>query len=538
MADGIAMPDPTRLLSVVMPTFNPSERHLADAIESVLGQRHERWELCIVDDGSTRPGVRKALREYAARDPRIAIELADANCGISAASNRAVAMCGGDYVAFLDHDDLLTPDALLEVARAIDADPSIDALYSDQDKLSARGARRAPFFKPDWSPTYALGAMYLGHLLVVRRSLLANSGGFDSRFDGIQDFELLLRISERTERIRHLPRILYHWRAVPGSIAAGANEKARIPELQARAVSDHLRRRGIRAAAIPHPRIPHRTRLVGDPDAPRPSVTVVVHGTELRALDARAAGVAQGLAYPRLETLVAEPLAAGTAASLNRAAARADGDLLLFLAHDVDIGDEGFLDALVTYAGLPSVGIVAPVSVHPDGRVDHAGLTLRRGGTDDGGDRLAWWHGGAPVAPVMRGAPGDSDGYYGSLSCAREVAAVPASCMLVARTLFERAEGFDEQYRIRYHDVDLCLRVRRMGLGVVCTPRPRAVSRATSPDGAGEDVVDRALLVDSWFDELDRGDPYLSSDLSAAMTPIEPDAGGRLAPLRRLAGLR
>jgi GT2 family glycosyltransferase len=535
MADGNGAPGQTPLVSVAMPTYDPAEADLGEAIESVLDQRHRSWELCIVDDASSRPGVREVLREYAARDERVKVELLDVNSGISAASNRALAMCGGEYVAFLDHDDVLTPDALLEVARAIEADPSLDVVYSDQDKLDAAGARRAPFLKPDWSPVYALGAMYIGHLLVVRRSLLDASGGFDTSFDGIQDFELMLRVTERTQRVHHLQRILYHWRAIPGSIAAGVDEKSGVPELQARAVSDHLRRRGVAARAVPHPRIPHRARLLAGPGAERPSVSVIVHGHG--PVDPERFGALSG-DYPSLETVVAEPSRArGAAAILNRAADRATGERLLFLSGDVEIGEEGFLDALLTCARIPSVGIVAPVSVYPDGRVEHAGLALRRAAREGRHDRLAWWHGGSPVEPVLRGAPADSDGYYGSLSCAREVAAVPASCMLIGRELFERAGGFDERYRARYHDVDLCLRVRETGLSVVCTPRPRTVCRRASAQGERDDMVDRALLVDSWFERLDRGDPYLAYGLPAAMTPSEPRRGG-LARLRRLATMR
>ena len=540
MADGIGARGQLPLLSVAMPVYDPDEAHLREAIESVLDQLHSRWEMCIVDDGSTQPRVRAVLHEYAARDRRIKLELLDANSGISAASNRAVAMCAGEYVAFLDHDDVLSSDALPEVARAIEADPSLDVVYSDQDKLSTRGARRAPFFKPDWSPVYALGAMYIGHLLVVRRSLLAEAGGFDPAFDGIQDFELLLRVSERTEHIRHLPRILYHWRAVPGSIAAGVDEKSGVPELQARAVNDHLRRRGVAASAVPHSRIPHRTRLVPLPGAERPPVSVIVHGGPgRRDLKRRAGALSERAAYRSLELVVAEPSRArSAAATLNRATERASGEQLLFLAEDIEIADEDWVDALLTYARIPGVGVVGPLSLYPDGRVEHAGLALRRDGGDGRGDRLAWWHGNSPVEPVMRGAPGESDGYYGSLSCAREVAAVPASCMLAPRSVFERAGGFDEEYRARYHDVDFCLRVRGMGLGVVCSPQPRVVCHRLSPPGLREDVLDRALLVDSWFEQLDRGDPYLSSHLSAAMRPDEPGAGGRLAPLRRLARRR
>ncbi|MGH2988389.1 MAG: glycosyltransferase family 2 protein, partial [Solirubrobacterales bacterium] len=267
---------PAPPISVALPTFDTEAKHLRAAIDSVLAQTESRWELCIADDGSRRAGVREMLSAYASADPRIEVELLDENSGISAASNRALAACDGEFVAFLDHDDVLAPDALAEVARAIAADPSLDVIYSDQDKLDRRGERVAPFRKPDWSPVYALGAMYVGHLLVVRRTLVLEAGGFDPAFDTIQDFELLLRVSERTERVHHLPRVLYHWRAVPGSIAAGVDEKSGVPALQAAAVNAHLRRRGIAATAVPHPEIPHRARLVPEPRSEHPLVSAIV----------------------------------------------------------------------------------------------------------------------------------------------------------------------------------------------------------------------------------------------------------------------
>ena len=536
MTGSIEAPGHSLLISVAMPTFDPGERHLRGAIESVRAQRYPRWELCVADDGSRDPRVGQVLSEYASRDSRITVQSAQRNSGISAASNRAVAMCRGEYVAFLDHDDAITGDALSEVARAIDADPSVDVVYTDQDKLTRRGARVAPFLKPDWSPVYALGAMYVGHLLVVRRSLLAEVGGFDSSFDGIQDFELMLRISERTERIRHLPRVLYHWRAIPGSIAAGVDEKPGIPELQARAVSEHLHRRGVAACATPHPQIPHRARLVPEPRADHPSVSVIVPRVgEQRHLD-RCLDSLGRTAYPGLDVVVADPAGARRPSTiLNGGVARASGEHLVFLAPHAEIVEEDWIEALLAHGGIPGVGVVGALSVYPDGRVREAGLALRRWSANGAARTSAWWHGGSPAEPIMRGAAGDGDGYYGSLSCAREVGAVSDSCMLVAREAFDRVGGFAEEYRAHYHDVDLCLRIRRhLGLEVVYTPRPRVRSHEPPSLARRDDVIDRALVVDRWFDELDDGDPYLNRHLTVDMTPVTPDRG----LLRRIASLR
>ena len=209
-----------------MPTYETEPRHLREAIWSVATQEYPNWELVIVDDGSTNRSTRRELARWDARDERIVVRMLDRNSGISAATNQAIEHCRGELVAFLDHDDALTADALLRMARAF-GDAEIDVAYSDQDKITARGERTDPFLKPDWSPVYALGAMYVGHLLVARRELIREAGGLDPAFDGIQDFELLLRMSERTDRIHHLDRVLYHWRAICGKRRARSLREAR-----------------------------------------------------------------------------------------------------------------------------------------------------------------------------------------------------------------------------------------------------------------------------------------------------------------------
>src|SRR5262245_18332842 len=288
------------LISVVMPTHDTEPRHLRAAIGSLRAQEYRNWELWIIDDGSTRGSTRRAVSRWAARDGRINSRLLERNSGISAASNVGLSLCRGELVAFLDHDDCLAPDALLHAARVF-SEGETDVLYTDQDKLTPSGERADPFLKPDWSPVYALGAMYVGHLLVARRGLVEQAGGFDPAFDTIQDFELLLRLSERTDRIHHVPRVLYHWRATAGSIALGADQKIGVGELQARAVGEHLRRRGIAAVAVSHQTIPHRVRLEPRPriDWPVVSVVVAARASAGPALD----WLRERTSYPSLEVL-------------------------------------------------------------------------------------------------------------------------------------------------------------------------------------------------------------------------------------------
>jgi GT2 family glycosyltransferase len=508
------------LISIVLPTFDPPRRYLREAIESVRRQHYPRWELCIADDASTDRGVRRLLNQYAAADARIKADFSPENRGISAASNRALALCTGELVAFLDHDDALAPNALLRVAEAFAAQ-EIDVVYSDQDKIT-RGRRVDPFFKPDWSPVHALGVMYIGHLLAIRRSLAEQVGGFDSGFDAIQDFEFMLRVSERTSRIGHIPEILYHWRAIPGSIAAGEQEKSGVPELQAKAVTAHLRRRGVPAGAVPHRSIPHRAVLVPDPDTSPPRVSIVIvsnGGSEQlgRCLD-RLFDLTQ---YPSFDVIVVEGAWNGGATApeghpvrrvpdenrtLNRARAsnlgaqQASGEYLVFLAETTEVSQPDWIEQLVMYARLPNVGAVGPLLVNPDGRVEEAGLAL---GLED------------PALPVMEGRPADGDGYYGSLSCAREVSAVSSECMLVPSALFDQVGGFKELYSTRYEDFDLCHELLRRRLSVIYVPSPRMISHQTSAAReASLDLLDRALFVDAWYEELAAGDPYFNPNFS------------------------
>jgi O-antigen biosynthesis protein len=480
------------LISVVMPAHETEPRYLREAIASVRAQTYPNWELCITDDGSRREDTRLAITRAVSRDGRITARLLDRNAGISAATNAALELCRGELVAFLDHDDTLAPGALLRVAQAFE-EHQADLVYTDQDKVTPDGRRTDPFLKPDWSPVYALGAMYVGHLLVARRELIDDAGGLDPAYDTIQDFELMLRLSERTDRIRHVPEVLYHWRAIPGSIALGEEEKSGVTELQARAVNAHLGRRGIAAEAVPHPSIPHRLRLRTWPVDENPAVSVVI---PMREGTGRAvAAVRERTSYDAFELIVEESDPAFNPGRFaNRAAARAGGEFLVFLDEGAQVTERDWLEQLLLYARMPGVGAVGPALAHPDGRVSAAGVAI---GLYD------------PAAPAMRGFDADGDGYYGSLACAREVAAIGMECLLVRRSDFERVGGFEEAYSRQFQGYDLCMKLRQIGLSVVCTPVPRTIDHTTEARRRSDfDLLDRALFVDRWYEQLASGDPY------------------------------
>jgi GT2 family glycosyltransferase len=516
---------PTRpLISLVMPTYKTDLRYLREAVESVTGQLYPEWELCIVDDGSGDPKLSRAIMAHAAAHSRIKFKLCEENRGISAASNDGLAMCSGEFVSFLDHDDTLTEDALLRVAQELSTEPEIDVVYTDSDKLTIKGIRADPFLKPDWSPVYALGAMYIGHLLVVRRSLAQAAGGFDSAFDTIQDFEFMLRVSERTDRIHHIPQILYHWRAIPGSIAAGTDQKDGVPELQAKAVSEHLERLAVAARAVPHETIPHRAVLVpANGSAPGASVSIVVAdlGGDRRGLERLRESVSRLTSYPDYEVIVAE--GETRAAANNRGAAEAKGDYLLFVSPDTEVVRADWMEQLVLHAALPAVGAVGPALVRADGKAEEAGVAI---GLRD------------PALPMLAGFSADGDGYYGSMPCAREVSALSAACMLVERRAFEEEGGFSELYSSEYEDFDLCMRLARRGLKSVYTPRARLLTHRTeAARRAATDIVDRALFVDTWYDELLRGDPYFNPGFARQQADYIP-AGWRERVYRAAAPLR
>jgi GT2 family glycosyltransferase len=532
------------LISLVMPTYRSNLKYLREAIDSVRGQLYPDWELCIADDGSGRPELESALAAYARTDQRIRFRAVPENRGISAATNEAMSMCRGEFVGFIDHDDTLTPDALLRFAQVLTADPEIDVVYSDQDKLTLHGIRADPFLKPDWSPVYALGAMYIGHLLVVRRSVAEAAGGFDSAFDTIQDFEFMMRVSEQTDRIHHIPQILYHWRAIPGSIAAGTDQKSGVEELQARAVSEHLARIGVEARAVPHERIPHRAVLAplnGNATAPRGRVSVVIDATRNRSGVRRTVeSILRRTSHPDYEVILAgadqsldtedarvrvvpdEGARLGRARAHNVGAAAAEGVFLLFAGPDLEPVDADWLELLVLHAAVPGVAAVGPMIARPGGRVAQAGVAI---GLKE------------PAMPMLAGLSADGDGYYGALPCSREVSALSGECMLVRRADFEEAGGFNEMYSREYEDFDLCRRLARRGRKAVYAARPTVVTHRTEADiRASIDIVDRALFVDCWYDELKAGDPFFNPGFASQRADYVP-AGWREKVYRAAAPL-
>ncbi len=504
------------LISLIMPVYEIDPAFVTKAVESVQAQTYENWELCICDDGSKRSDTQDSLARLAAAEPRIKLARLEPNGGISAASNKALSLAKGEFVAFLDHDDALAPHALAHYVRRLNDKPDTDVFYGDEDKTDTEDRRFEPFYKPDWSPILFCGVMYVGHLLMVRRSLVEEIGGFDGTYNGVQDFELMLRLSEKTTRIEHVRRITYHWRNIPGSLAGSVSAKPEIGLKQAKAVNAHFERTNVKATAHPHPSLAHRLQIVPATPADAPKVSIIIPTKNAPELIGRCLDTIFGkTTYPNFEVIVVDngttdPQAKACLAkhpvkivpfnerfnyskANNLGAAAATGEYLLLLNNDTEVTDPTWLGALVAFMQLPKVGAVGPMLLYPNRSVQHAGVALGLRGTAD---------------HVMRGSPPDADGYAGSLACTREVVAVTAACLMVRRQLYLDLGGLREQYGTHYQDVDFCLRVRAAGFSLLYTPATSLIHHESATRGTDYDHLDRALFKDAWDHIILSGDPY------------------------------
>ena len=434
-APTVATPGP--LFSILIPVFNCPPEFLRACLRSVQLQHYARWEICLVDDGSTTAGVAAVLREFAT-EQRLRVQILPTNGGIARATNAALAAAQGEFIVLLDHDDVLRPHALTEFALHLQREPSLDALYSDEDKITVDGVRVESFLKPDFSPEFLLGVMYIGHALCVRSSLARTAGGFDPVYDGLQDFEFFLRLTEHTKRIRHIPRQLYHWRMSPGSSALHGNVKGDIDQKQAAAVRAHLLRRC-------------RTEEVTACDRHR----VQLHATSAPATE-----------------LVRTAAPASWAGELRRAAESSQAEVLIVVTVETQSMSEPEMRELANLAARPDSALVAPLLIAPNGLVWESG----------------WIVGPTGSGPIMRGFDPAGDGYIGSLVCTREVAAVSLVCFAISRELLLAYPPRDDDWLAytqtlrtggRYHRVCSTVRVKltRAQAGTA-----EQIRSATSPD--------------------------------------------------------
>jgi GT2 family glycosyltransferase len=513
-------------ISILTPTWNSSLDWFVETVLSVLHQTNPNWEWCLVDDGSKNQDIKTVLAGLAEKEPRIKVRFAESS-GISGATNKALEMATGEYICCLDHDDTLTPTALEDSLDKLAE--GFDVTYSDEDKIDLSGLNYVqPFFKPDWSPEYFRGVMYVGHLLCVRREFALQVGGFKSEFDGVQDYEFMLRVSELTDKIAHIPKHLYHWRQVRGSISADADAKAGIETVQQAAVNSHLQRLGLAAKAEPGLGR-HRVNINPHPRSENPLVSLIVSsqnpddrlGQWLDELLAKtvypAVEVIVVLTYEKTEQLPAtihnfpvKTVRATDKSNYSRAnnfaAKEAAGEYLVFINPGARSVTEDWLRHFLYYGEQSDVGAVGGLLLLPDGTVEHAGIVLRSG---EESSETGFLQEIRFLVLPMRGSKADADGYAGSLVCAREVSAVSKDCLMVKKSNFEAVGGFNQHLFTGYQEVDLCLRLRRENKRVIFTPRSVLINpHSTSLQLENTDFLDKMLLLDSHQLTIEKGDPY------------------------------
>lgn len=520
-------------ISIVTPVFNPPIHHFRLCLDSVLRQAYPNWELCLADDCSTNPEVRAVIEEYRAKDSRVKVCYRQKSGHISAASNSALELVTGEYVAFLDHDDELTMDALYLVAREINQHPDARLIYSDEDKKTAHGVRINPHFKSDWNPELLLHQNYICHLLVIKKDEIDRVGGLRTGFDGAQDWDLILRVSENLQesQIRHIPHILYHWTIIAGSTAHSTAAKPYVLEAQAKAVQEHLDRTGQHARAKIWHSISHIAvdRPVHN-EGPKVSLVILTRD-KVKLLRQCVDSLLARTSYQNYEVIVIDNGSVEEAsftyfreitkhpnvkvvrddrpfnfsALNNVGVTHCTGEILGFLNNDLEFVKPHWLEKMVAQAVRKEVGAVGARLLFPNNLLQHGGVIIGIGGV---------------AGHNHKGRPREDYGYFNRAILSQNLSAVTAACLLMRREVFDRINGFDEGLSVAFNDVDLCLRVREAGYKVIYEPdaelyHHESASRGyeNTPQKFARFEREVETMKNRWKDKL-RVDPYYNPNLT------------------------
>ena len=532
----------TPLISIIVPVYNIDIQWLNACIESVLEQYYPHWELCLHDDASTQKDNISSLKRWAKKDSRIKISLGKENQHISGASNEALKLATGDYIALLDADDMIAPHALYEVVKSINENPDAAMIYSDEDKIDTENHRSAPFFKPNWSPDLFLSMNYTSHLGVYKKSIVDEIGGFRKGYEGSQDYDLVLRFIERISesQIHHIPQVLYHWRQIPGSTATGvADNKSYALDSAVKALTDYSERNGINATITTIDNS-GRYRLQRDIETDALVSILIPFKDEVEALCTCVESIFKKTHYPNYELVLInnQSMKQETAAYLaeiatddrvmvldydkpfnysainNYAVAKARGDFLLLLNNDIEVIADGWLKAMMEHAQRPEVGAVGAKLIFPNETIQHAGITMGIGGV---------------AGHAFKYLPRDADGYFSQLQVVRNTSGVTAACLLTRRDVFEAVGGLDEvNLTVGFNDVDFCLKIREAGYLIIYTPfaelyHYESLSRgnddelyAQNPKKFERVLTEREYMRKKWKHVLEH-DPYYNPNLSLVL---------------------
>jgi glycosyltransferase involved in cell wall biosynthesis len=490
------------LISVILPVYNVEEKWLRLCLESVLRQLYENWELCIADDKSPGAQVRQILEEYAAKDERIKVIWRETNGHISAASNSALELATGEFCVLLDHDDELTEDALFYVAKELNEFPETAFVYSDEDMIDERGKRYYPKFKPDFSRDFFYSLNLVTHLSAYRTDILRKIGGFRVGLEGSQDYDLALRfieqISER--RIRHIPKILYHWRAIAGSVALSSDEKPYAHERARQALREHFERTGKTASVTRGLAQFHRIRY-DLPETP-PRVSLILFANDEFETAKKAVGnFLAETDYQNLEIIPAKTEALSKAERLNQTVLQATGEILCFIDARLRPLSKDWLKELASFAIQEEIGAAGGKILARDATIQSAGSVI-------GFDGLS--------GAAFRGLSRETDRNLFRAQVINNFSAVAVDCLAVRRELFDAAGGFDaENLPDSLFDADFCLKLREMDLRIVFTPYAEFIQLEKSDSPVKPGLAEGEFFRQKWSSVIER-DPFYNPNLSLA----------------------
>ena len=522
------------VISVLMPVYNTPVVFLKAAIESVSNQLYPYWELCIADDASTDPDICNVLKEYQSKDSRIKVIFRKNNGHISTASNSALELATGKFIALLDHDDELAIHALYLVAETVNLNPDADLIYTDEDKIDSEGKRYAPYFKTSFNPDLILSQNMINHLGVYRRTIIEKIGGFRCGFEGSQDYDLVLRALEEIKitNIHHLPYILYHWRAIPGSVALNRDEKSYAHEKAQKAIEEYLSRRGIKAEVEESPSgVYHRVRYALPDEFPK--VTLVVPTRDkLALLRVCVDGILNNTDYSNLEVIIVNNQSIDPdtinyfreiqktsrvrvinyekpfnySAINNFAVKHATGNLIGLINNDIEVIEPSWLKEMVSHALRPEVGVVGAMLYYPNNTIQHAGVALGIGGV------AGHLHLNKP-----RGYFGD----FGRTELIQNYSAVTGACMIMRTEIYNEVNGLDaENLSVAFNDIDICIRIREAGYLIVWTPYAEMMHHESASRGSDQssDKIARftrevKYMKEKWNTILEK-DPFYNPNFS------------------------
>lgn len=519
-------------VSIVMPVYNVEEQWLRACVESVRNQYYENWELCIADDNSSDAHIKPLLEEFKMLDSRIKVVYREENGHISEASNSALAIATGEFVGLLDNDDTLADFALYEVVKLLNQHPQADLIYSDEDKLSEDNKRSQPFFKTDWAPDILLATNYICHFGVYRKNIIDEIGGFRKGYEGAQDYDLVLRFTEKTDQIFHIQKILYHWRMISNSTAVNPDSKGYAFEAGLKSLEDALERRGIKGT-VSHGAFPGVYNI--EYEIVNNGLVSVIIPTRDNAADLKACidSIYEKTIYENFEIIVADngsekeetfklfeyytkkyqdqfkvvriDMPFNFSKINNLAVQESKGEYLLFLNNDITVITKGWMKRMVSYAQQQHVGAVGAKLYYPDNTIQHVGVLLGMGGVAGHG------HVGYPRGDY---------GYFGKLVTTNNYSSVTAACMMVKREDFDRVNGFEEKLTVAFNDVDFCLKLYEAGKYNVWLHNVELYHYESKSRGA-EDTYSKykrfnseiKYMKDHWLKYI-KNDPYYNRNLT------------------------